>query len=128
MEKTISTGITGRKEITVSLGDTAKAWGSGLVEVFATPAMIALMENTAQESVQAFLPEGRITVGTEVHVKHLRATARGKNIVCTSVLKEVDGRRLLFDVQAHDNRGLIGEGTHERFIVDRERFMEKLDQ
>ncbi|MBN3034519.1 MAG: thioesterase family protein [Bacteroidales bacterium] len=106
--------------------DTASAYGSGLVDVFATPAMIALMERTAQESVQGFLPEGYITVGTEVSIRHLKATPIGVKVICNSVLIEAEGSRLTFDVAVTDDGGKAGEGTHVRFIVEKERFMRKL--
>lgn len=124
----ITPGIRGSGTITVTPADTAARYGSGLIEVFATPAMVALMEQTAQRSVQALLPDGAITLGTEIHVTHVKATPIGMNVTCTTVLTATDGRKLTFSVEAHDEQGLIGEGTHQRFIVDARRFMEKLGQ
>lgn len=118
-------GITGRKEIVVTKENTAAIVGSGLLEVFATPMMIALMEEVASESVSAYLDEGRTTVGTLVNVSHVAATPVGATVYCETLLTEVEGRRLVFSVKAYDNAGLIGEGTHERFIVFSEKFMAK---
>ena len=111
---------------TVGDSDTAAVYGSGLHDVFSTPAMIAFMEQTAMKSVEACLNPGEGTVGTEVRVKHLRATPVGRVVTCTATLTEVEGRRLLFRVEASDETGLIGEGHHERFIIDNARFMEKI--
>ena len=118
-------GIKGRKEIVVTTEKTAKVVGSGLLEVFATPAMIALMEETASMSVAPALAEGSTTVGTLVNVSHVSATPVGATVRCETLLTEVDGRKLTFSVKAYDNAGLIGEGTHERFIVFSEKFMAK---
>ena len=118
-------GIEGRKDIVVTPEKTAKTVGSGLLEVFATPAMIALMEETASESVAAALAEGSTTVGTLVNVSHVSATPVGAPVRCETLLTEVEGRKLTFSVKAYDNAGLIGEGTHERFIVFSEKFMAK---
>ena len=118
-------GIKGRKEIVVTTDKTAKVVGSGLLEVFATPAMIALMEETASMSVAPALAEGSTTVGTLVNVSHVSATPVGATVRCETELSEVEGRKLTFSVKAYDNAGLIGEGTHERFIVFSEKFMAK---
>ena len=116
-------GITGRQALTVTDDKTAISMGSGALEVFATPAMIALMEKTASQSIADALDEGSTTVGTLINVSHVSATPKGAEVWCESVLTEVDGRRLVFSVKAYDNSGLIGEGTHERFIVFSEKFM-----
>lgn len=100
--------------------------GSGLVDVFATPMMVALIEQTCYESVLPHLDEGQGTVGTLVNVSHLSATPIGMRVWCESELTEVDRRRLVFSVKAYDDCGLIGEGTHERFVIDTAKFMEKL--
>lgn len=100
--------------------------GSGLVEVFATPMMVALIEQTCLESVLPQLEEGQGTVGTLVNVTHVSATPVGMRVWCESELVEVDRRRLVFKVKAYDECGLIGEGTHERFIIDNAKFMEKI--
>ena len=121
----LTKGITGRTEITVTKEKTAATVGSGLLEVFATPMMIALMEQTAAESVAPCLDAGSTTVGTLVNVSHVSATPVGATVYCESTLTEVEGRKLTFSVKAYDNAGLIGEGTHERFIVFSEKFMAK---
>ena len=100
--------------------------GSGLVDVFATPMLVALVEQTCYESVLPYLDEGQGTVGTLVNVSHLSATPIGKRVWCDSELTEVDRRRLVFSVKAYDEAGLIGEGIHERFVIDTAKFMEKL--
>lgn len=123
----LETGIQGKKEIIVTQEKTAKAMGSGTLDVFATPAMIALMENTAFESVAGELEEGSGTVGTALNVKHVAATPVGMKVVCETELVKVDGRALTFSVKAFDEKGLIGEGEHERFIVFNEKFQAKAD-
>ncbi len=101
--------------------------GSGDLPVLATPAMIALMERAAAEVVAARLPEGSTTVGTRIDVVHSRATGAGDEVSATAILEQIDGRRLIFRVTASDSKGIIGEGAHERVMVDRLRFMSKLN-
>lgn len=122
----IETGIKGHKEQIVTPAMSAARVGSGLVEVFATPMMVALIEQTCLESVLPYLEEGQGTVGTLVNVSHVSATPVGMRVWCESELIEVDRRRLVFSVKAYDERGLIGEGTHERFVIDTQKFMEKI--
>ena len=121
----METGICGVQTIVVAEQQTAKHLGSGELAVFATPCMIALMENTAYRSVQPCLEPGQGTVGTLLNVKHLAATPVGMEVRCETKLIEVDRKRLVFEVKAFDACGLIGEGVHERFIVDNQRFMQK---
>ena len=123
----LETGIKGHKELMVTPDKTAKAMGSGALDVFATPCMIALMENTAFESVQAELEEGCGTVGTALNVKHVAATPVGMKVTCDTELIKVEGRALTFLVKAYDACGLIGEGEHERFIISEEKFQAKTD-
>ena len=118
-------GIKGTQTVEVVYENTATAVGSGVLEVFATPCMLALMEKTACDSVIPYLEEGNGTVGTEVNIKHVAATPIGMTVRCESELIEVDGRRLVFTVAAYDDAGIIGEGTHERFIVNNEKFQTK---
>lgn len=118
-------GITGKGETIVTMENTAKTVGSGELEVFATPAMIALMEKTAYQSVAEELGDGMGSVGTLMNVKHVSATPVGMKVTCQTELEVVDGRRLVFHVEAHDESGLIGEGTHERFIVENGKFQKK---
>lgn len=112
---------------TVGNGNTAVGMGSGDLPVFATPAMAALMENAAMMAVAGHLPAGATTVGTEIGVSHVKASPVGARITASAELVEVDGRRLVFAVRAWDERGTIGEGSHTRFVVDRDRFMSKLE-
>lgn len=121
----IEVGIKGRKEIVVAKEKTAKSMCSGALDVFATPAMIALMENTAFESVANLLDPGCGTVGTALNVKHVSATPVGMKVTCETELIKVDGRALTFSVKAYDEVGLIGEGEHERFIIFEEKFQKK---
>jgi fluoroacetyl-CoA thioesterase len=123
MEIKIEVGLKGHEEQKVVYDDTAAKYGSGLVEVFATPAMIAMMEKTCLRSVLPFLPEGFGTVGTKVDIVHTKATPIGMQVFCDSTLVEVDRRRLVFEVVARDEQGEIGSGKHERFIIDVEKFM-----
>lgn len=122
----LETGLSAQSRTTVSAENTAAAMGSGDLAVFATPAMVALMEHTAMKAVAAELPAGSTTVGSEMNCTHIKPSALGAEITATAVLTEVDGRRLTFNVGARDPEGMIGEGVHVRFIVDRERFMAKL--
>ena len=123
----IEIGIKGHKEQTVTQEMSAARVGSGLVDVFATPMLVALVEQTCYESVLPHLDEGQGTVGTLVNVSHVSATPIGMRVWCDSELTEVDRRRLVFSVKAYDEAGLIGEGTHERFVIDTAKFMEKLN-
>ena len=120
-------GIKACKEIIVTKELCADAWGSGGLPVYATPAMIALMENTAWASVEPCMEEGRSTVGTKLDVSHLSASPVGARITCESELIEAEGRRLVFRVKASDDAGLIGEGMHERFIINTEKFMARTE-
>ena len=123
----IAIGLKGHLEQTVTEEVTADRIGSGLVKVFATPMMIALIEQTCNESVVPYLDEGQGTVGTHVDVSHCAATPVGMRVWCDSELVEVDRRRLVFAVKAYDECGLIGEGRHERFIIDSAKFQTKID-
>ena len=118
-------GIKGYAETVVNAQNTAKSFGSGLVDVFATPCMIGLMEQAAQDSVAPFLEAGQSTVGTRLNVSHDSATPVGMKVRAESELIEIDRRRLVFRVAAYDECGLIGHGEHERFIISLDRFMEK---
>lgn len=121
----METGIKGRQEMLVTEADLAKNVGSGKVRVFATAMMIALMEKTAVYSVEPYLEPGQGTVGIRVEVSHVSATPVGMKVWAESELVEIDRRRLVFKVAAYDERGLIGEGLHERFIIDMEKFQAK---
>ena len=120
-------GTKGHTERLVTSDVTADKIGSGLAKVFATPMMIALVEQTCYESVTPFLEVGQSTVGTHVNVSHCAATPIGMKVWCDSELVEVDRRRLVFNVKVYDECGLIGEGQHERFIIDNAKFRSKID-
>jgi fluoroacetyl-CoA thioesterase len=126
MPQSLVPGIMLTTTRTVSENDTVAVYGSGLLDVLSTPAMIGLMEQTAMKAVEACLNEGEGTVGTEISVRHLKATTVGKTVTCTATLTEVNGRRLLFHVEASDEAGKIGEGHHERFIIENEKFLAKI--
>ena len=116
-------------EVSVEVGkdNTAVAVGSGSLEVFGTPCMIALMEKATVNAVAPFLENDETTVGTQINVSHCKASAVGAAITARAELSEVQGRKLVFDVSAVDDKGdVIGEGSIERFVVFAERFMSKL--
>lgn len=122
----IKEGLTHTSKIKVTLENCASAVGSGGLDVFATPSMVALMENAAMNAVAPFLPEGSTTVGAEIDTTHIKPSALGAEIEATATLTAIEGRKLVFDVEARDTSGTIGKGTHVRFIVDIERFMAKV--
>jgi predicted thioesterase len=112
---------------TVTRQNTARFLGSGVLDVYATPAMIALMEKAAVQTTAPFLPEECSTVGTSVNIKHIAASPLGANIRAEALLTGLDGRKLSFEVRAWDDKELIGEGLHERFIIEKKKFMEKIE-
>ena len=120
-------GIMGSASCVVTEQDTAKAVGSGGVDVMSTPRLVALMENAAKDSVAPYSEPGMTTVGTALNIQHMAATPVGMNCTAESTLIEIDRRRLVFEVKAYDEAGLIGEGTHERFVVDMEKFTAKCE-
>ncbi|MBR4852475.1 MAG: thioesterase family protein [Clostridia bacterium] len=122
----LKTGLKNSVDIIVTDELSAKNMGSGSLCVLATPALIAGMENVCMNCVRPFLEDGFTTVGTKVNIDHLAATPLGDTVTYSCELIEIDRRRLVFTVQAFDSKGKTGEGTHERFIVDAERFMSKL--
>ena len=122
----IKPGIEAQKAETVTEKNTAAAFGSGGIAVYATPAMIALMEGAAFSAVQPILPDGWSTVGTELNIKHISATPLGLKVYARAELLGIDGRVLSFKVEAFDEAGKIGEGAHNRFIIEVEKFMAKL--
>ncbi|HDO20901.1 MAG: thioesterase family protein [archaeon GB-1867-097] len=126
MEIKLNPGMRKIKEFKITEKHAAKNVGSGEVEVLSTPSMIAFMEKTAMECVQKELPEGYISVGTKVDVKHLKPAPVGENLKVTAELVEIDRRRLTFKVKAEWREEIVGEGIHERFIVNKEKFIEKL--
>ncbi len=118
-------GKTHRISLTVDESKLACSVGSGSVEVYATPMMIALIENCAAACVQDELPEGDTTVGTLINVSHVAATPCGMKVTATATLTAIDGRQLSFHVKAEDECGLIGEGEHQRVIVHTDKFNAK---
>lgn len=124
----LKTGLTGLARAEVDFSNTATTYGSGSIDVFATPAMVGLMEKAALSSVNPLLPEGYTTVGISIDVKHIAATPVGGKVEARVELVEIDGRRLVFNVEAHDDVELVGQGTHQRFIVATEKFLQKAAQ
>lgn len=122
----METGLTHTSTLIVKRENLAVSMGSGDLEVLATPAMMALMENAAMLAVKDVLPDGSTTVGSQISSTHLRPTAEGKTVTATAILTAVEGRKLTFKVSACDDTGVIGEGTHVRYIVDADRFMSKV--
>ena len=118
--------MTFTSETIVTLSNCAVTMGSGDLEVFATPAMVALMENAAMNAVAQALPQGTTTVGAEMNTTHIKPSAIGSRVQATATLTAVEGRKLTFAVEACDQAGTIGKGTHVRYVVDKERFMAKL--
>lgn len=119
----LSLGMKYVSETVVSEENTAMTMGSGDLPVFATPAMVALMENAAMNVVATCLPDGQTTVGGHISVVHLSPTKMGESVRAEAELMAVEGRKLTFGVRAFQGEKLIGEGTHDRFVVDKERFM-----
>ncbi len=122
----LQTGLTHISRQVVDREHTALVMGSGDMEVFATPAMVALMENAAMSAVASHLPEGSTTVGAQMDTSHLRPSAVGAEIEACAELVAIEGRKLTFRVRATDRGETIGEGTHVRFVVDRAKFLSKL--
>ena len=123
----IKVGMTATVEETVCEKNTAETVGSGSLKVFATPAMVAVMEKAACEALKDGLDEGSTTVGTLVNVEHVSATPLGMTVKVTATVTAVEGRKISFLVEAFDEAGLIGRGTHDRFVVFAEKFMAKTE-
>ncbi|OOM10655.1 thioesterase family protein [Clostridium saccharobutylicum] len=124
MELNLKEGTSIIKESKVTENETAIKMGSGDLEVYATPAMIAFMENVAKSLVIEQIPQHYTTVGIEMNVQHIKSSPVGANIKCKATLTKVDRKKLFFDVEASDDKGTIGKGTHIRYIVNSEDFME----
>ncbi len=118
----LSPGLKGATEIVVGTRDTAPHIGSGKIKVLATPVLVSLMEEAALHAVEGFLPAGHQTVGTRLDISHIAATPVGMRVIARAELIKVDGRKLTFRVSAEDEKESIGEGTHERIIVNVARF------
>lgn len=121
-------GQTLSREYTVTAADLASAFGSGSVPVLATPKIVALMEGVSAELVQGSLEDGITTVGVEVSIRHLAATAEGVTVKVTAELTETDGRKFTFNVQAFDNAGLVADGTHTRATIKSASFLKKAQE
>ncbi|MDR2698391.1 MAG: thioesterase family protein [Candidatus Methanoplasma sp.] len=119
----IPEGMIGEGKMKVAEEDTAAKWGSGSLPVFATPAMILLIERTASECSLPLLKEGESTVGTRLDIRHTAPSVIGSEIYCRVELTGTDRSRLTFDVKVSDRAGEVGSGRHERFIVSNEKFM-----
>ena len=124
----IKIGLKGRADIVVDQNHTALAACSGMLPVFATPYMCALMEEACCNSIASCFDKGESTVGSKLQISHISATPIGMRVWAESEVTAVDGRRIVFKVRAYDEKGLIGEGVHERFIVSNERFVEKAEK
>lgn len=116
----------GSAKTVVSENNIAKTMKSGALPVFATPAMCALMEEAACAAVQDALEDGEGTVGISLNISHTRASALGDTIIASATLVALEGRKLTFEVEAKDSKGTIGKGSHERFVINNEKFMSKL--
>ncbi len=119
-------GLSAEIKHTVVEADTASQWGSGMLEVFSTPALVGLMEGAAVVALAGALAPGQTTVGTHIDVHHLAATPLGCTVRARAELIAIEGRKLVFKVQAWDEAELIGEADHERFVIDSARFMAKV--
>jgi fluoroacetyl-CoA thioesterase len=119
----LTPGLTAELDHTVTDADTASQWGSGLVPVFSTPALVGLMESAAVAALVGHLPPGQTTVGGHIDVRHLAATPVGMTVRAKAELINVEGRKLFFKIQAWDEFELVGEAGHDRFIVDEARFL-----
>lgn len=127
MNSKLEVGLTYKSEHVVGKNDTAISVGSGSLEVFATPCMISLMENSAMMAVENLLDEEFTSVGTHLDIKHLSATPLGRKVYSIATLKEVDGKKLKFWIEAFDEKTKIGEGFHSRFVVGKEKFMLRIN-
>ncbi len=121
----ITVGLEGKATTTASAENSAKTAGSGVLDVFATPSMVALMEKAAWTSIAPFLAEDESSVGTALQISHSSATPLGLDVYAESKVTEVDGKRIEFAVTAYDSKGEIGKGTHQRFIINAPKFMSK---
>ena len=124
----IAVGTTGTTTLVVADEHTAPSVGSGAIHVLATPVMINLFEAAALAACEALLPAGHQSLGTKLNVSHVAATPVGMRVNATAVVTSVEGRNIYFHVSAHDERDLIGEGTHERVVVNVERFDKRVQE
>ncbi|SHI66587.1 thioesterase family protein [Propionispora hippei] len=125
MEINLTVGMLGEKSEPVTSHNTAIQYGSGSVAVYATPAMVGLMEGACVNTVDAHLPEGMSTVGIDLKIKHTAATPVGMTVRAEATLTGINGKRLTFAIKAFDDKEQIGEGSHERYIINVEKFLQK---
>ena len=125
MEFNLEVGLTAEAQELVSQENTAKKYGSGSIEVYATPAIVGLMENASLKAVDPKLPEGYSTVGIHLDVSHLAATPIGMNVIAKATLEAIDNKKLTFKVEAFDDQEKIGEGTHTRYIIQIDKFLQR---
>ncbi len=123
----METGIKGSCEFIAEEKHSAKTMLSGTLDVLATPALVAMLEKAAWESVQPYLEEGCTSVGTLMNITHDAATPLGMKVRCESELIKTEGRKLVFNVEAFDDKGRVGGGIHERFIIQEQKFLDKID-
>ena len=121
-------GLNGKSEMVVGEEDLVSRLGDISVDVLSTPRLIQLLETAAIEAIQELVPPGQLSLGTEVKVRHLSPTPPGMRVVAHALLKEVDQNRLVFIVDAYDEKGKVAEGEHERILVPKERFLEKVEK
>lgn len=126
MIKELKEGLSFTQTITVEEKHTAKTWGSGNLDVYATPAMVGLMENTALQCISGCIEQGSDTVGIEINTQHVKATKLAKEVSCEAILTKIDGKKLFFDIKAWDEAGDIGYSKHIRFIIDTNKFLNRL--
>ncbi len=126
MEHKITEGLLKEAQLTVEYKETAAAIGSGLAEVFATPSLVTLMENTAHKSIEPFLPKGFSSVGIEINVKHLKASKIGTVLTCKSEVIKVNDKKIHFKITVSDSDDVVGTSEHIRYIIDLDKFMSNL--
>lgn len=128
MEMGIRVGLIGESITSVTSELTAKSMGSGTLDVYATPAMVALMEAASIAAIEPHLEDGKVSVGIEINVRHLAATPVGEHITAIAEITRIDGRRIMLEVRAWDEYELIGEGTHTRYLIQADEFMARINR
>lgn len=128
MERTLETGLKGQKEILVEQEHTAASVGSGDLPVFATPALASVLEGAAVKALEGYLPPSMTTVGISLTIEHSAATPVGGKVIAQAELTEIRGRHLIFSLTARDEQEIIGQASHERVMVQRDRFLQKVKE
>ncbi len=121
-------GLTGKSEMIVKEEDLVSQLGDVIVNVLSTPRLIQLLEAAAINAIQDFIPMDQVSLGTEVKIKHLSATPLGMKVTAHALLKGVEKNRLIFLVNAYDEKEKVAEGEHERVLISKDRFLQKLDK